>query len=823
LSMYRPEAHRDTKEFLLSYLMRNNVELDILRIIFSANLVDERPNFKYLKDRSVFEFINLDLIQKLKNFGFIGEENGYFLRYRGYHAILYFISEIVQTLCEKTCENEELVKTFYDEGFCLGGSSKDSALHAKLLHAFLEDLTRLNLLKCEGSKYSASEEEERCKFACCCMSKLIVMGSLRSRSELEETIDFMSGSLSLEKLSIGYLMEKLTGSTLTRAKAILSSSASSDRFFSDILKMKQKSAISEKDWVASAAYWQLEAAAYEEERDLEKFDFCKSRSFISLAIFWKRSKDLGRAAKYYERASEIMAKYPGYSRNATLQLANSLMCKGKKAELEENFSEGSVFYTKASELFAKLGMNKESIFCEFRNLECQAHENAAREEFLVSSEFMNKAASIMKGVIDNYYWSCLASAKVFEARHLERVDEFAAAAKCQLEASEFYEKADLPIPSFRSRAHSFQSKAFALKNSKAPYSEIAKACLEASAYYVKSHSFEAAKVCEADSLKYQGLDALGKAEWTNAISFSNQGKMAYRELVFYCDDPRSGASYRNGETWFEAMRVEVIADQKLLAAINKKEDLSEVEKLLAHAADLFTRVGDYKHAEIDSSLIFITSAIDAFHKGNVAKANSLIEEAKQRLPPDFVFSILEDKVKQEWQPLRYTVEIMKDFDTYARKIESEKGFSFESRMRELIKKMHSEYHAIEPKSFKPEKDEIGVVFKDETPVEIDAVGTRESADNMFLLVSEMKNISNQIGKQDVELFLKKVEFIEKRYSKIAKLQGLKKAMIENKLIMSTSNFDLDAKSRAEKNNIKIYEKSEINKLLQKHHMFRIPE
>jgi hypothetical protein len=761
------------------------------------------------------------LITKLRQFGFIAEEDGFFLRYRGYIAIAYIVGIILHALHGKTYEMTELAQILYDKGFCLGGRDKVFSYHEKLVGRFLEDLTRLQLLKYDNSKYSVSEEDERCRFACNCLSKIIDLGSLHSKSELEETIECFRSNLALEKFSIGYLMEKLSSSTLGRAKSILSSSSSSDKFFLNSLKTKQKKAISEKDMLASAAYWQLSASIYEEEGNLEKLDFCKSRSFISLAIFWKYNNDLTRAAKYYEKASEIMSRYPRYSKNAMLQLANSLECKGKNSVNEGNFGEASAFYTKASELFSNLGMDKESTFCKFRNLESQARENAFREEFLVASELMNKAALVIKGAIEKYYWSCLAYAKVYEARHLEKVEDFQEASKCHVEASRLFEKAGLSNASSVSRAHSLQCKAFFLRNSRAPYKDIAEACLEAANCYAEVQAIEAAKVCEADSLKYQGLDAVQKANWADAISLFEKGRMICRELAFYCGDPFKRDSYETGATWFEAMRMEAMADEKLITTINKKGDLSEVAKLLAHAADLFTRVGDYKHAEIDSSFMIIAMAIDAFHKGDVVNANSLLQEAKRRLPEDFVFSILEDKVKVGWQPLRYTVGIMKDFDAYARKIETEKGFSFESRMRELIRKILPQYDKIEPKTFQPEEDEIGIVFKDSSPIEIDAVGTREQTDNLFMLVAEIKNISKPVGRQDMALFLRKLEFIEKRYSKITKLQGLKKHIIENKLFMSISGFDFDAKTLAEKNNIKIYDKAEINELLKKHHMFRV--
>jgi hypothetical protein len=272
--MHRYEVGEDTKEFLVGYFVRNNIELDVLRIIFSVILEEERrPNLGDLKSKSVFEFIDYNLITKLRQFGFIAEEDGFFLRYRGYIAIAYIVGVILHALHGKTYEMTELAQILYDKGFCLDGKDKIFSYHEKLVGRFLEDLTRLQLLKRDDSKYSVNEEDKRCRFACNCLSKIIDLGSLHSKSELEETIERFRSNLALEKFSIGYLMEKLPPSTLERAKSILSSSSSSDKFFLNSLKTKQEKTISEKDMLASAAYWQLSATVYEEEGNLERLDF----------------------------------------------------------------------------------------------------------------------------------------------------------------------------------------------------------------------------------------------------------------------------------------------------------------------------------------------------------------------------------------------------------------------------------------------------------------------------------------------------------------------------------------------------------------------
>ena len=270
------------------------------------------------------------------------------------------------------------------------------------------------------------------------------------------------------------------------------------------------------------------------------------------------------------------------------------------------------------------------------------------------------------------------------------------------------------------------------------------------------------------------------------------------------------------------MIVETTAHNLLLTKIPKQEKLGEASQLLTRAAELFTKINDNKHALISSTFVMVTMAIDAFHEGDRKTAASLIKEAKSRLPSDFVFSMFEKDVKAGWHPLRYTMTMLKDFNKYARQVDTEKGFSFESRVRELLRKKYQQYQNIESKILLPEEKEIGIVFEDNTPIEIDAIGTYTIENRNHILIAEIKNITKDVGKDEIIKFLKKIDFIGKRYGTIARLQSLQKPIIDKKLFVSASDFDSNAVSIAEKNDIQLIRKQEIRDLMKKFQIYPIP-
>jgi hypothetical protein len=65
----------------------------------------------------------------------------------------------------------------------------------------------------------------------------------------------------------------------------------------------------------------------------------------------------------------------------------------------------------------------------------------------------------------------------------------------------------------------------------------------------------------------------------------------------------------------------------------------------------------------------------------------------------FLHSVLDSEVNVGWEPLRYALAMLESFDKYALRLEKEKGYSFESRARDLLRKMFGQFESIEEKTF----------------------------------------------------------------------------------------------------------------------------
>jgi tetratricopeptide (TPR) repeat protein len=814
----------DGREFYLRYFTKNNVEADILRIIFFTTMKNENISFNQFGKRSIFQYINPNLLKKLKSNGFVYFEGFYDkLTVKGFIASIYIIGTILKQFSEKPYRPRDLSNKLFDEGFSLGGIERDYSTHDKLTRSYLENLAAIGLLNFDGLSYSLTNEEKIIKICCKIVKTLVNKAYIQKRQELNDLTNTLNASFPVEKFSLGSLMKQADTATQEKIKNILGVTTQKEHTLMPMIRKEAtRKGASEKDWLASAAYWELEATLHEEKRETELCDYCRARRCISLAIFCKRRGDQKGAAQFYEKAAEAMSKEPQYRKSADLQLANAYECKARYLTKEGNYQESSSYYLKASELFRKLGNKKESVFCRYRNLQNQAFEKKSYGEHLAASELMNEAGALIKPYDEKHYFNCMARSCVFKKNHAHANHDLKGASEACREAAKFYQKAGNQRFHSRTLGNALQFEALQLINAKRSYMAVAKKFKSAATYYGKSLNLELSTICQADSMKYLGLDAKSKGDFQAAINHFNNGKMLWRELAYHCENPQSVRKYKSGELWFEAMLTETTAHKKLLDAISSKQPLGEVAKMLAHSADLFTRIGDTKHAEIDSTFVMVTMAIDAFHRQGFRKASALMRDAKLRLPSDFVFSMFEDKVQPGWHPLRYVVNMIGEFNKYARKIETEKGFSFESRARDLLRKIYSEYANIEPKIFKPESDEIGIVFNDTTPIEIDAVGTQIRENRMRILISEIKNISKPIGKDEMLKFLKKIEFVKKRYTRIMQLQSLPNPSISHRIFMSLSGFEPSAKSIAEKNNIKTLGEEEIRGEMRKHSMYPVP-
>lgn len=795
-----------------------------MRVIFFGELKNYKVDFRYLKKSTAFRFLNYDMIKKLKFNGFLINNNSptLTLTYKGCVSFICLLGQIIKEFDEDPSKNQDISKRLYSEGFSFGGFKRDYAIHEKILNSLFQNLVDIGFLKKTDSSYAISDEASKVKTCLNLVSAFVSNAIINRKEELLGLINVLKIAANLTDFSIGVVMKQSPIDLQGKIKNLLSRIDYQEHPLMPLIRKKATESIGSKDWLTSAAFWALEASLHEERKDEKWSDYCKSRGYISLAIAYKRNENYEEAGRFYEKAAEILQKNPDTAKKATVQSANALQCKAKHASSEENFLDAASYYSKASTLFKTVQMNNESAFCQYRNLESQAIELSSKGEFLASAKLFENASDIIKTCNKKHYFSALAKSWLSKKDHARKMDDVEQITECYKQAAEEFKKAGNQKFYCRYMGNAIQNEAISMVASGISYTEIAEKFKSASDCYAQSLDLEASTVCQADSLKYLALKHKNNGKLNQAIEFFKEAKTINQDLAFNCPNPLASKKYRDGVIWFEAMIVETTAQNLLLTKIPKKEKLGEVSQLLTRAADLFSRVNDYKHALISSTFIMVTMAIDAFHEGDAKTASSLIKEAKSRLPSDFVFSMFETDVKTGWHPLRYTMSMLKDFNRYARQVETEKGFSFESRVRELFRKKYQQYQNIESKVLSPEEEEIGIVFEDNTPIEIDAIGTYTIENRNHILIAEIKNITKDVGKDEIIKFLKKINFIEKRYATIARLQSLHKPIIDKKLFVSASDFDSSAVSIAEKNDIQLMRKQEIRDLMRKFQIYPIP-
>jgi len=549
----------------------------------------------------------------------------------------------------------------------------------------------------------------------------------------------------------------------------------------------------------------------------------RARGYVAMAISCKRKRLFAKAAKFYELASELFSRDPSRVTTARLLLANSLNCKAIVALKEKNFSESCGFFEEAEKIFEELGKPKEAVFCKAKKLEAQSREFEAIEDYEKASELLSKAAEALGETNKKLSASYQATSLVCLANSLKKVENYEPAAKYFEDAAEKFKQLGDSVHEAMCRGGAAECKAFQWKlDVNKGYDEIAQAFFKAAEHYEKARAPHAL-VCQADAHKYLGLDAKTRGARKEAEEYFAKAKTFLYEMLHRADSLRSKEFFGSGVLWYEGISIATRAENLLLQNIQKKQRMNGVVNLLARGASLFARSGDTKQAEIVSGLINFAIAIDAFHEGDIPRANAFVEEAKATLPPRFLHSVLKSEITSGWQPLRYALTMLQSFDSYRRKLETEKGFSFESRVRDLLRKMYPQYEKIEEKTFKPEEDEIGIVFKDKSPIEIDALGTQQKDNKLLLLVGEAKNLSKPVSFGEASKFLKKVQFVERRYEKITSLLSKDKPKIEHKVFVSRGPLISSAKDLLIKNNVNVIEGESLDKLFKKHHLFPLPK
>ncbi len=589
-----------------------------------------------------------------------------------------------------------------------------------------------------------------------------------------------------------------------------------------ILKEATREATRNRDQLGKAAFFLLHGHI---ETNQESRDFHFSRGYIALAIFCKRKHFFEDASKYYELASEIMAKNPKTQKNSKLQMANSLNCRATAAVINKKFGDASSYLEQASKIFKELGKPKEATYCESKRLEYHAKEFEFIEDYQKASNLMSEAGKKIYKNDEKLGKSYQAWSIQLLGKHFRKQESNEKAAKHFEDAAEIYKEIGNNNAESICRAEASFSTALMLKYSpQHDYKTIAQKFKEAADEFEKIPAFrEISHICKGDYFKNLALDARLKGEREEAENLFTKSKAFYYEVMRRTQSERRRQFVRSSVLWCEGMAAASKAEEMLLQNISAKRKMEEVLNLLAQSSSYLSRAGDYKLAHAISGLSHFAMAIDAFHDGDIPKATSFVREAKSSIPKIFLHSVMDSEVHGGWEPLRYALGMLESFDKYALRLDKEKGYSFESRARDLLRKMFSQFDTIEEKTFNPKDDEIGIVFKDRTPIEIDALGEKKGDNKLLLLVGEAKNISKPVSYREAIKFLKKIRFVEKRYGKIADLQCMRKPEITEKVFISTSELIPAAKDVLVKNNVKVFEGDQIDKLFKNFHLPSLPK
>jgi hypothetical protein len=810
----------DERAFFLSYFSRNNIELDIVRICFFSNAIGRTASMRWIERSTVFRFVNRAIVDKSVHNRLLSIDRPfeYVVTLKGATALLYVLADITARIADGWKSSREIAEEILEDGICFGGLAGDTSNHHSIIQAILADMSRVGVVHVDQGKFELSQKDRRAERTSEVIVHLFSRIALRGRDRADNLLSSFKEAFGVEEIHARSLIELARETKNFRSARLLLDHLSQVDFpIEDILNDLRLDAAEKNDNIARAALASLEAYLTIDERRRAKLN---SESWIGLAVFCKNIGLLSRAKDFYLKASNIFAEYPEYG-NAKVQIANSLECERKIRLREGDYERAIQICSDEETVWTELEKTKEAIYCKCMKLEMQSRATEDIGDSLGASRVMRQCSELASAISNERKVSSLAVAMEMEARHFGRLGNYNEQAKRFEAAGKLYEELKDVKRAKRLLGQAHQAKAIDLRqNLTCSFAEIASEFLKAKEKYELADCEEPAKVCESDYCKFMGLDAKYNAKCDIATSHFVRGQSIQKELARFF--PMNRTRYIIGGQYFEAIILETTAEKNMLSRIQRRESLMDQIDQLKRAGDIFAQLGDDKHAEINYCLAVILMAVGSFHEGENDRANQLLSGGKQRMPADFTYAMLEDQVSDNWQPLKYALHMIEEFNKYSRKIETEKGFSFESRVREVLKREYSLYRDVDSKSFIPSDDEVGIVFPDRSPIEIDAFGLREDHRKIHLLIGEMKNQQQPVDVRAVDRFRKKMEFVRRRYSKNAKLESLIGSELEFALYVSRSGFRSDALDRARFAGIVTIDKDEINAIAAKHGMKSIP-
>lgn len=525
----------------------------------------------------------------------------------------------------------------------------------------------------------------------------------------------------------------------------------------------------------------------------------------------------------------------GNKRNALRCQANYYSSLARDEALENKYDEAINDYKKAIRHYNNIDDKKSSIWCEVKidlikaNIMTNIYEflEASNIKFDASEKLINVGIKNEAKHIEAHAWSDLATHKKRNNNYDESISDFK-------KASELYSQINNYAPHHWCEANI--SECLYLKSKfGGSIKTIIKHLKNAINSFEKGNDIIAVNILSGDLNKYEGLYLKSSGNLKEAYIKFNLSYDYYTEAYKKLIGKKSSILQQDSVRYAQALIKNTAADIEFIINVN----LTLATKYYKQASELFKISNDYKSVEYCDNLYYLSNALNNALKGNYEESivswnrvsNIYGEIVTKPFPKDFNRHKMIDLLSTLTKLIVKRAE-----EEITELIESDKGPSFESRIRELISQFDGreyndfngevfnlgknhiitlhKYNDIKEININPNDDEIGIVFKDKTPVNIDIFGKRIIKNRSYLIIGECKNRPNyKIKIDDVKLLNKKSKFIKFRYDKIERLEGRHKPIIEKTWYFSTGSFTEKAKLYSVKENIILINKNGINKLL----------
>jgi len=506
--------------------------------------------------------------------------------------------------------------------------------------------------------------------------------------------------------------------------------------------------------------------------------------------------------------------------------ANHYFFRGIDLQKDKKHEEAYFQFERSREFFRKIGITKQISYCEARMCDAKAGIARNNHNFVRSANLFFKARELITDISENlrayYEFQAHISLGLGEMRvgDYSKAKTYFKIAEATARASKDYQNANW------AKAHICECEYYHAKD-EGDLQRIIKALERVVGYYARTKDQTGILVGKGDLAKYRGLWLKIGKKFVDAKQCFDEAISWYRQASEH--DQKHSYRHQFSASYASALVVGTGADIDLLL---NKEYYSASTKYY-EASKKFASCGDEKSASVYLNLSQLCKYLA---NGNLKEATSVLGILSLDFrPTPGPTSIMEFLSHTSLMITRHTSKIVNEI------IELDKGPSFEARVRELIlsfdnrevdgreirvlphsieKLKLSKYEKVERKILKPKTDEIGIVFEDDTPVEIDILAERIEGNRRFLLLAECQHSPRKVfGTRELTLLEKKADLVKVRYKKLAELSEESQPIIEQKWFITTGNFDDYAIKFAQSNNIILVGIVALNSLLK---LFKFP-